>query len=111
LFEAKKKANDQAVEKERATFKQRDETGAITREQLNLREKDTFQLENEAETLNQRQKLHQRQLDVKDEDLDELDIGLVQDRAEIQKIDNNIKNKTKIRDAIRAGANCVKRGT
>ena len=111
LFEAKKKANDQAVEKERATFKQRDETGAITREQLNVREKDTSQLENEAETLNQRQKLHQRQLDVKDEDLDELDIGLVQDRAEIQKIDNNIKNKTKIRDAIRAGANCVKRGT
>ena len=111
LFEAKKKANDQAVEKERATLKQRDETGAITREQLNLREKDTSQLENEAETLNQRQKLHQRQLDVKDEDLDELDIGLVQDRAEIQKIDNNIKNKTKIRDAIRAGANCVKRGT
>ena len=111
MFEAKKKANDQAVEKERATLKQRDETGAITREQLNLREKDTSQLENEAETLNQRQKLHQRQLDVKDEDLDELDIGLVQDRAEIQKIDNNIKNKTKIRDAIRAGANCVKRGT
>lgn len=111
LFEAKKNANDQAVEKERATLKQRDETGAITREQLDLREKNTSQLENEAELLNQRQKLHQKQLDVKDEDLDELEIGINQDRAEIQKIDNNIKNKTTIRDAIRAGANCVKRGT
>mgnify|MGYP003111443510 CR=1 FL=1 len=111
LFEAKKNANDQAVEKERAALKQRDETGAITREQLDLREKNTSQLENEAELLNQRQKLHQKQLDVKDEDLDELEIGINQDRAEIQKIDNNIKNKTTIRDAIRAGANCVKRGT
>ncbi len=111
LFKAKKNANDQAVEKERATLKQRDETGAITREQLDLREKNTSQLENEAELLNQRQKLHQKQLDVKDEDLDELEIGINQDRAEIQKIDNNIKNKTTIRDAIRAGANCVKRGT
>ena len=57
LFKAKKNANDQAVEKERATLKQRDETGAITREQLDLREKNTSQLENEAELLNQRQKL------------------------------------------------------
>ena len=43
-------------------------------------------------SLNQRQKLHQKQLDVKDEDLNELDIGIQQDRSEISKIDNNIKN-------------------
>ena len=111
LFDAKKKANDQAVEKERAVLKQRDETGAVTREELNVREKNTSELENEAEFLNQRQKLHQKQLDVKDEDIEDLEIGVAKDREEITKIDNNIKNKTTIRDAIRAGANCVKRGT
>lgn len=111
LFDAKKKANDQAVEKEKAVLKQRDETGAITREELNVKEKNTSELENEAEFLNQRQKLHQKQLDVKDEDIEDLEIGVVKDREEITRIDNNIKNKTTIRDAIRAGANCVKRGT
>ena len=111
MFEAKKKANDQAVEKEKSVLKVRDETGAISREELNVKEKNTTELENEAESLNQRQKLHQKQLDVKDEDLNELDIGIQQDRSEISKIDNNIKNKKTIRDAIRAGANCVKRGT
>ena len=44
-------------------------------------------------------------------DLDEIDIGLKSDRAEIDKINNNIKNKTTIRNAIKAGANCIKRGT
>ena len=111
IFEAKKKANDQALEKERANLKVRDDTTNIAREELNLKEKNTTELEAEAENLNQRQKLHQKQLDVKDEDLDEIDIGLKSDRAEIDKIDNNIKNKTTIRNAIKAGANCVKRGT
>ena len=49
-----------------------------------------------------------KQLDVKDEDLVD---SVAVDRAEIDKIDNNIKNKQTIRDAIKAGANCVKRGT
>ena len=111
IFEAKKKANDQALEKERANLKVRDDTTNIAREELNLKEKNTTELEAEAENLNQRQKLHQKQLDVKDEDLDEIDIGLKSDRAEIDKIDNNIKNKTTIRNAIKAGANCIKRGT
>ena len=111
IFEAKKKANDQATEKERSNLKVRDDTTNIVREELNLKEKNTTELEIEAENLNQRQKLHQKQLDVKDEDLDEIDIGLKSDRAEIDKIDNNIKNKTTIRNAIKAGANCVKRGT
>ena len=48
------------------------------------------------------------------EDPDELDLEVLDikmDNSEIDKIDNNIKNKTTIRNAIKAGANCVKRGT
>ncbi len=86
----------------------RDEAGSLTPKTLSVAEKNTSQLEVEAETLNQRQQLHQKQLDVKDEDLVD---SVAVDRAEIQKIDNNIKNKQTIRDAIKAGANCVKRGT
>ncbi len=108
LVEAKKKANDAAVQKDQATMRVRDEAGSLTPKTLSVAEKNTSQLEVEAETLNQRQQLHQKQLDVKDEDLVD---SVAVDRAEIQKIDNNIKNKQTIRDAIKAGANCVKRGT
>tara|TARA_Y100001949_G_C15985716_1_gene330479 strand:+ start:1179 stop:2456 length:1278 start_codon:yes stop_codon:yes gene_type:complete len=108
LVEAKKRLNDQAVQKDQAQMVVREETGYITPKQLSVAEKNTNQLEAEAETLNQRQKLHQKQLDVKDEDLVD---SVAVDRAEIDKIDNNIKNKQTIRDAIKAGANCVKRGT
>ncbi len=96
------------MQKDQAQMVVREETGYITPKQLSVAEKNTNQLEAEAETLNQRQKLHQKQLDVKDEDLVD---SVAVDRAEIDKIDNNIKNKQTIRDAIKAGANCVKRGT
>jgi hypothetical protein len=56
----------------------------------------------------EREKFHQKQLDVKDEDLAK-DSNIIAERAEIKKIDNIMKNKNKIRDAIRAASNCVKK--
>ena len=80
----------------------------LTEQDIEVKNKNTSELETEAQILNDRNKFHQKQLDIKDE---ELTPEMKQDRADIQKIDNNIQNKTTIRDAIRAGANCVKRGT
>ena len=49
---------------------------------------------------------HQKQLNLKDEDLVD---SILQERTVIEQIDNSIKNKTKIRQAIEAGTNCTKR--
>jgi len=106
LFEAKKKANDEAKLQDQINLKNK----KPLKEQKQVRvEKNTLELETEAENINLRNTQHQRQLDVKDEDLKET--GILEDRAEIQKIDKSIKNKTKIRDAIEAGTNCTKRNT
>ena len=106
LFEAKKKANDEAKLQDQINLKNK----KPLKEQEQVRvEKNTLELETEAENINLRNTQHQRQLDVKDEDLKET--GILEDRAEIQKIDKSIKNKTKIRDAIEAGTNCTKRNT
>jgi hypothetical protein len=58
--------------------------------------------------MQQRTILHQKQLNIKDEDLIE---PMLQERATIEEIDNSIKNKTKIREAIEAGTNCTKRNS
>lgn len=106
LFEAKKKENDEAKLQDQINLKNK----KPLKEQEQVRvEKNTLELETEAENINLRNTQHQRQLDVKDEDLKET--GILEDRAEIQKIDKSIKNKTKIRDAIEAGTNCTKRNT
>ena len=110
MFEAKQKAAERALEQNKAQLKQSDETGKITEEDVKRNDKNTAEIEQEAQTLVEREQFHQKQLDIKDEDLK--DTTVVSDRAEIQNIDKNIKNKNKIRDAIRAGSNCVKkRGT
>ena len=110
MFEAKQKAAERAFEQNKAQLKQSDETGKITEEDVKRNDKNTAEIEQEAQTLVEREQFHQKQLDIKDEDLK--DTTVVSDRAEIQNIDKNIKNKNKIRDAIRAGSNCVKkRGT
>ena len=102
----KKKANDEAKLQDQINLKNK----KPLKEQEQVRvEKNTLELETEAENINLRNTQHQRQLDVKDEDLKET--GILEDRAEIQKIDKSIKNKTKIRDAIEAGTNCTKRNT
>jgi len=108
LVEAKRKANDKALAQEKTNANIRNETGILTEQDIEVKNKNTSELETEAQILNDRNKFHQKQLDIKDE---ELTPEMKQDRADIQKIDNNIKNKTTIRDAIRAGVNCVKRGT
>jgi len=108
MFEAKQKAAERALEQNKAQFKQSDETGKITEEDVKRNDKNTSEIEQEAQTLVEREKFHQKQLDVKDEDLAK-DSNIITDRAEIAKIDNNIKNKNKIRDAIRAASNCVKK--
>jgi hypothetical protein len=86
----------------------RDRTGELTDQNLEYKNKTTTEIESEAELLSQRNQLHQKQLNVKDEDLTP---EFNQERTEIDVINNNIKNKTTIRDAIKAGANCVKRGS
>jgi len=87
---------------------QRNETGILTEQDIGVKNKNTSELETEAQMLSERNKLHEKQLNIKDEDLTP---EMKKDRADIESIDNNIQNKTKIRDAIRAGVNCVKRGT
>ena len=47
---------------------------------------------------------------IKDEDIDVVP-GISEGKIEIEKINNNIKNKTKIREAIQAGTYCTKRNS
>ena len=108
LFEAKKKSNDDAKLQDQSDINIKNKKPLKEQEQVRV-EKNTLELETEAENINLRNTQHQKQLDVKDEDLKET--GILEDRAEIQKIDKSIKNKTKIRDAIEAGTNCTKRNT
>jgi uncharacterized protein YjaZ len=62
----------------------------------------------EAENIQQRAAFHQKQLNIKDEELVD---SILQERTVIEEIDNSIKNKTRIRDAIKAGTNCTKRNS
>ena len=71
-------------------------------------EKTTSELANEAENISLRNTQQQKQLDVKDQDLGE---EFVADKSEIKKIDESIKNKTTVREAIEAGTNCTKRNS
>ena len=108
MFVAKQKAAEKAMELNKSQLKQSDERGSVTEQDIKRNEKNTAELEQEAQNFVEREKFHQKQLDIKDEDIAK-DTNILADRAEIKKIDNIMKNKNKIRDAIRAGSNCIKR--
>jgi len=107
LFESKRKANDEAKLKEQKEGINANNKKTTTEIEPTIKEKQTSELEVEAENINQTTKFRQKQLDIKDEDI----VPISGNKAEIEKIDNNIKNKTKIREAIEAGTNCTKRNS
>lgn len=108
IFEAKKKANDDARLQTERDLRLRNSSETLIETEISVAEKNTAEIELEAENLSLRNTFHQQQLNIKDEDLIP---EIRQDKAEITKIDNSIKNKTKIRDAIEAGTNCTKRNS
>lgn len=107
LIEAKRKANDEAKLKEQKEGINANNKKPLTPVELSKKEKVTSEIEVEAESLNASIKVRQKQLDIKDEDI----APISENKAEIEKIDNNIKNKTKIREAIEAGTYCTKRNS
>ena len=56
--------------------------------------------------MDQRAKLHQKQLEVKDEDLPP---EMLEERAKIEESDKILKNKTKVKESLEAGINCTRR--
>ena len=107
LIEAKRKANDEAKLKEQKEGINGNNKKPLTPVQISKKEKVTSEIEAEAESINASTKVRQTQLDIKDEDI----TPISENKAEIEKIDNNIKNKTKIREAIEAGTYCTKRNS
>ena len=107
LIEAKRKANDEAKLKEQKEGINANNKKPFTPVEVSKKEKVTSEIEAEAENLNASTKVRQKQLDIKDEDIPPIS----ENKAEIERIDNNIKNKTKIREAIEAGTYCTKRNS
>ena len=107
IFEAKRAENDRIKIQEQSNMNNRN-LKPLTEEQKVIKEKTKLENETEAESMKQRRKLHQKQLGIKDEDLTE---PMIQERVAIKEIDDSIKNKTKIRQAIEAGTNCTKRNS
>ena len=107
LIETKRKANDEAKLQEQKEGVNANNKKTITEVELTRREKVTSEIESEAESINASTKVRQKQLDIKDEDIEIISPN----KIEIEKIDNNIKNKTKIREAIEAGTYCTKRNS
>jgi len=107
LIEAKRKANDEAKLQEQKEGVNANNKKPVTEIEITRREKITSEIEAEAESINASTKVRQTQLDIKDEDI----APISENKAEIEKIDNNIKNKTKIREAIEAGTYCTKRNS
>jgi hypothetical protein len=107
LIEAKRKANDEAKLQEQKEGVNANNKKIISETEMTRREKVTSEIEAEAESINASTKVRQKQLDIKDEDI----VIISSNKTEIDKIDNNIKNKTKIREAIEAGTYCTKRNS
>ena len=107
LIETKRKANDEAKLQEQKEGVNANNKKTITEVELTRREKVTSEIESEAESINAATQVRQKQLDIKDEDI----APISDNKVEIEKIDNNIKNKTKIREAIEAGTYCTKRNS
>ena len=101
-----KKSNDEAKLKEENLINSNNKK-ILTEEKQIEAEKTTSEIEIEAENINQTTTFRQKQLDIKDEDISPISAN----KTEIEKIDNNIKNKTKIREAIEAGTYCTKRNS
>jgi hypothetical protein len=110
LIEAKRKANDEAKLQEQKEGINANNKKTFIEEDLTIKEKVTSEIESEAENINASIKVRQKQLEIKDEDIDVVP-GISESKIEIEKINNNIKNKTKIREAIQAGTYCTKRNS
>jgi hypothetical protein len=106
LFEAKKQKNDLAIQQKVNDPNIRDEKGLIPESEIQYKDKQSSELEAEAENINQRNILHQKQLNIKDEDLSE---EFLDDRKKISDISNVLNRKVSISDSITAGINCVMR--
>ena len=106
LFEAKKQKNDLAIQQKVNDPNIRDEKGLIPESEIKYKDKQSSELELEAENINQRNVLHQKQLNIKDEDLSE---EFLDDRKKISDISNILNRKVSISDSITAGINCVMR--
>ena len=107
IVEAKRAENDRIRIQEQSNMNNRN-SKPLTEQQKIIAQKNQSELELEAENMQQRTAFHQKQLNIKDEDLAE---PMIQERNDIKKIDNSIKNKTQIRQAIEAGTNCTKRNS
>ena len=105
MVAAKRAANDRIKLQEQSNMNNRN-SKPLTEEQKKIAQKNQSELELEAENMQQRTAFHQKQLNIKDEELTE---SMIKERADIKEIDKSIKNKTKIRQAIEAGTNCTKR--
>ena len=107
LFEAKRKANDEAKLQEQKEGINANNKKTTTEIEPTRQEKETSEIEIESENTNQTVKFRQKQLDIKDEDIAELSSS----KAEIEKVNNNIKNKKTIRQGIEAATSCTKRNS
>jgi len=107
LFAAKRKQADEAKLQEQKEGINANNKKNVTEVEQTRKEKETSEIEIEGENLNQTVKFRQKQLDIKDEDISVLDNS----KNEIEKVNNNIKNKTKLREAIEAGTHCTKRNS
>ena len=106
LIEVKKEKNNQAIEQQKTNTVIKDEIGSVSEQTAQYKEKNMSDIEIDAENINQRTQLHQRQLEIKDEDLTP---EIIEDRAKIQESDNILKNKNKIKESLEAGINCTRR--
>ena len=106
LFDAKKQKNDLAVQQRLSDPNIRDEKGLLPESDIQYKDKQTSEIEVEAENINQRNLLHQKQLNIKDEDLSD---DFLEDRKKILEISNVLNKKVSISDSINAGINCVMR--
>jgi len=106
LFDAKKQKNDLAVQQRLSDPNIRDEKGLLPESDIQYKDKQTSEIEIEAENINQRNLLHQKQLNIKDEDLSD---DFLEDRKKISEISNVLNKKVSISDSINAGINCVMR--
>ncbi len=92
IVEAKRAENDRIKIQEQSNMNNRN-LKPLTEEQKVIKEKNQTELELEAENMQQRTTLHQKQLNIKDEDLTE---PMIQERNAIKEIDNSIKIKPKL---------------
>jgi hypothetical protein len=104
IFEVKKQKNDLAIEQGRADSPTTPANPLSPELNIVLREKKTSELITEAETLVQRTKLQQKQLNIKDEFLLE---RFAEDNKTIKEIDDTLNNSVTVKDSLNAGINCV----